>query len=79
MLFYSFTNSISFDLRHSTDCDCDDQGSLTNSCNATGVCTCKSDQIIGEKCNECGPNFHSFPSCKGNNIYFAGKAYFQCK
>ena len=45
------------------DCNCNVQGSLTNSCNSNGVCICKNDNIVGDKCTECKPGLINFPDC----------------
>ena len=48
-----------------TACDCDSQGSLTESCNKSGMCICKSNNIEGEKCSKCAQNLYNFPNCNG--------------
>lgn len=38
----------------SSDCQCDNWGSIHPQCNSTGDCECK-DNITGSKCSECEP------------------------
>ena len=45
-------------------CVCNVEGSLSEQCNKDGKCTCKAN-IIGEKCDTCKDEFHSFPLCEG--------------
>ena len=33
-------------------CNCDREGSVSNSCDATGQCKCK-ENVIGKQCNQC--------------------------
>ena len=42
-------------------CDCDTTGSLESQCNPIGgQCKCRSNSIIGRRCDRCAPGFHSF-------------------
>ena len=52
-----------------TACDCDSQGSLTESCNKSGMCICKSNNIEGEKCSKCAQNLYNFPNCIGKVVF----------
>ena len=45
-------------------CVCNVEGSLTEKCDKDGKCSCKAN-IIGEKCDTCKDEFHSFPLCEG--------------
>ena len=52
-------------------CDCNFQGSLNNSCDATGLCNCGSlfnieHNIVGDKCDQCDAGYFGFPNCQGN-------------
>ena len=50
------------------ECECDEEGSVDNTCTETdGKCTCK-EHIIGEKCAECEEEFFGFPNCEGMYI-----------
>ena len=44
-------------------------GSTNNDCNdETGECTCKTYNIIGDKCDSCMEGYYKYPDCKG--IFF---------
>ena len=45
-------------------CVCNGEGSLTEQCDEEGKCNCKAN-IIGDKCDTCQDEFHSFPLCQG--------------
>ena len=45
-------------------CVCNGEGSLTEQCDEEGKCSCKAN-IIGDKCDTCQDEFHSFPLCQG--------------
>ena len=46
-------------------CNCDVLGSLSPSCNTSGICSCISENIMGDKCSDCKENFFNFPICTG--------------
>ena len=48
-----------------SECNCDPQGSMSTSCNASGICPCISNNIEGDKCSDCKENYYNFPSCSG--------------
>ena len=41
-------------------CECNEEGSISNACNSDGKCYCK-DNIMGDKCDEPGHDYFSFP------------------
>ena len=46
------------------DCECDRQGSLSQTCSRDGICSCK-DGIEGDRCSRCQDNHYGFPLCQG--------------
>ena len=44
------------------DCGCSPDGSLDQSCNENGLCSCK-DHVTGDKCDACVTGFLGFPAC----------------
>lgn len=47
-----------------TDCDCNWDGAIDNSCDVvTGQCSCKAG-IFGRQCDQCHPGQWNFPNCK---------------
>ena len=44
------------------DCMCNAEGSVDNSCNENGKCSCN-DNITGEKCDQCAERYVEFPGC----------------
>ena len=44
-------------------CGCDEQGSVSATCDASGKCSCKTEDIQGDQCSECAPKLSNFPSC----------------
>ena len=64
--FFLFTGTLS---RILDDCNCNPDGSMTNStngCDANGQCHCKCG-IGGLKCDECLDFHFGFPNCENNN------------
>ena len=52
-----------------SECLCHDEGSLSCECTETeGICHCK-DNIGGDKCDQCKPNYWNYPSCDGKHKY----------
>jgi hypothetical protein len=52
----TFHLNISFSSSDCVECECDEFGSIGQSCDlVTGKCKCKSN-FIGDKCSECAPN-----------------------
>ena len=48
------------------ECNCDTDGSSSHVCDSTsGKCSCKSELIVGDKCDKCKPGYFGFPDCKG--------------
>ena len=47
------------------DCQCDTMGSNLTSCDSNGLCECKSNDIVGEKCSKCKDGLFDFPLCNG--------------
>ena len=46
------------------ECECDDSGSIGQSCDfVTGKCKCKSN-YIGDKCSECAVDLYNYPICE---------------
>ena len=42
------------------------QGTKTGtSCDDAGKCQCKTENIVGDKCDSCKTNHYGFPNCKG--------------
>ena len=51
------------------ECNCDTDGSSSQVCDSTsGKCSCKSELIVGDKCDKCKPGYFGFPDCKGKVI-----------
>ena len=48
------------------DCQCNADGSQDGNCNEEGKCTCKSENIAGDKCDQCaeGYSMNGFPACQ---------------
>ena len=54
----------------SSECQCDEDGSVNNSCTDDGgVCTCNAN-IIGIKCDTCETGWFGFPSCQGEIYHY---------
>ena len=34
-------------------------------CDSEGICTCKSETIGGNKCDQCQVGYYGFPNCEG--------------
>ena len=48
-------------------CDCNDQGSISESCDKYGICSCKAN-VIGNKCTDCNvPGYYGVPNCTTGN------------
>ena len=46
-----------------SECNCNVQGSIDNTCDNNGQCNCKAN-VINEKCDACASDFvHNFPLC----------------
>ena len=46
-------------------CECNEEGSVGTECDEnSGKCTCK-ENIIGDKCTQCGTEFWGFSDCQG--------------
>ena len=45
-------------------CSCDEFGSVDDSCDEMGDCTCK-DGFGGHKCDLCKEGMFGFPNCEG--------------
>ena len=72
-------------------CDCDPHLSVSDECNGEGKCTCRSDIIVGDKCNQCKmeiwdtaknctgciANKFNYPDCEGKSLYFDKNQYFK--
>ena len=41
---------------------CHAEGSVDNSCDENGKCSCK-ENIVGEKCDKCADGYTEFPNC----------------
>ena len=46
-------------------CNCNVEGSICFTCNDNGVCTCKANSIVNDKCDECAAGLFNFPTCDG--------------
>ena len=44
------------------ECECSEGGSVDNTCDADGKCSCNNN-IIGIKCNQCMEYYFNFPEC----------------
>ena len=52
-----------------TDCQCNPEGSnLDSGCNSDGKCTCLSDAIVGDKCDQAAVGHYGFPDVQSNFI-----------
>ena len=49
------------------ECECNEEGSVDDTCDADGKCTCK-EHIAGDKCDEAEPGYYEFPDPK--RMYF---------
>ena len=49
-------------------CGCNANGSINQTCNNVGNCTCKSALITGAKCDRCLDGYFGFPDCKGIEV-----------
>ena len=49
-------------------CGCNAHGSINQTCNNVGNCTCKSALITGAKCDRCLDGYFGFPDCKGIEV-----------
>ena len=48
-----------------TECNCNMEGSLKNTCESvSGQCSCKL-HVIGGKCTQCEEEYFGFPDCSG--------------
>ena len=45
-----------------SDCMCNADGSVDNSCDENGKCSCNAN-VAGEKCDQCAAGVVEFPSC----------------
>ena len=55
-------------------CSCHSDGS-DGACDVTGKCTCKNENIAGDKCDTCVENYYGFPTCDGKyRIFFVNKS-----
>ena len=53
----------------SSECLCDVDGSVDNSCTDDGgVCTCIAN-VTGDKCDVCTTGWYGFPACQGEIYY----------
>ena len=53
----------------SSECLCDMDGSVDNSCTDDGgVCTCIAN-VSGDKCDVCTIGWYGFPTCQGEIFY----------
>ena len=51
-------------------CGCNDQGSVDESCDINGQCSCE-ENVDGLKCDACSTGFNGFPSCSScGDTYF---------
>ena len=56
-------------LKISSECLCDVDGSVDNSCTDDGgVCTCIAN-VSGDKCDVCTTGWYGFPTCQGEICY----------
>ena len=44
------------------DCMCNPEGSVGNSCDQNGKCSCNAN-VVGDKCDQCAAGFSEFPNC----------------
>ena len=52
-------------------CGCSAEGSLDQSCNENGLCSCK-EHVTGDKCDACVTGFLGYPACDQCNEEFHG-------
>ena len=45
-------------------CNCHPDGSNGSACDDNGKCNCKTDLIVGYKCDACAPVHENFPTCE---------------
>ena len=50
------------------ECECCEDGSVDDTCDADGKCTCK-EHIAGDKCDEAEPGYYEFPDPKRKILY----------
>ena len=46
-------------------CSCNLMGSNSTTCDSNGLCICKTNNIMGEKCTKCKDDLIDFPNCFG--------------
>ena len=52
-------------------CNCDTQGSLSNTCSASGQCQCRvADGLTGMRCNECTSGYYGYSNGRYLNYFF---------
>ena len=62
-------NHFLLSLKMSSECLCDVDGSVDNSCTDDGgVCTCIAN-VSGDKCDVCTTGWYGFPTCQGEIYY----------
>ena len=59
------------------DCECNQQGSLSQSCSSDGICDCN-DGVEGDRCSRCQANHYGFPFCQGNHLLNSKNYWINC-
>ena len=62
-IYLLFSKNI-FNIPKTLACHCDEYGSVNDSCDETGACTCKAD-YGGKHCDNCREGMYGFPNCEG--------------